>query len=431
MCAVLQSDLGNLERVAKDVVECRRMGVEVLGPDINFSDVSFAVEDRGQGAGAARHSAAIRFGLAAIKNVGAGAVEGLVAARKERGPFQNLDDFCRRGGLQAANKRVLESLIKAGALHAFGNRAQLLAILDQMLGYAATTQRAQAIGQVSLFDTMPAQETGIVTLRDIEEAPPKETLAWEKELLGVYLSEHPLQPYLRDLQQAATAEIGHIDESLTGQKVAVAGMVTNVHAITTKKGDMMAFALLEDLQASIEVVLFPRSYERLSELFGEDAVLLVHGRVDFRDGKPKLIADSAQTHAEVVSHEHRAVNDQRAERQDAPTPIRHQPAAVSQPPYYLHVFIPRSGDAERDVQRLGEVYRLLESYRGEDRFSFLVPRGQGKVQLDFPNTTTRYCVDLHRSLESMLGPGAVRVSRPEAAGGKGNGHGNGARAKAG
>ncbi|MFQ6059164.1 MAG: DNA polymerase III subunit alpha [Anaerolineae bacterium] len=457
MCAVLESALGNTDKVATAIGECRRLGIEVLPPDVNHSEVNFSIASARSGlepntscsgwaaSACDERRGAIRFGLAAIKNVGQGAVEGIVAARKEGGPFSNLDDFCRRADLHAANRRVLESLIKAGALDALGRRSQLLAVVDRIMAITAATHRAHQMGQLSIFESMSVEPPSFITLPHLPEASPKEKLTWEKELLGVYVSEHPLQPFMADLGKAATALCGQIDEEMAGQKVIVAGMVTSVRPITTRKGDPMAFAQLEDLQGDIEVVVFPQVYQKTKELWQEDNILLVKGRVEVREGKPKLICEAVNQYegpeeaketddfgeASTVSGSTepsalracpepdegasaRRLAEVSAEplSRAVPSGSSFQAGASRTEAFHLHITIPRTGDQDRDIQRLGEVYRLLQSYEGQDRFSLYVTHGpNGTVQLDFPNTTTRYCVALEKALTDMLGAGAVRVDK--------------------
>jgi DNA polymerase-3 subunit alpha len=346
---------------------------------------------------------AIRFGLAAIKNVGEGAVKVILEARHDR-PFVNLDDFCHRVDLRQVNRRGLECLIKAGALDCFGKRSQLLEVVDRMLAVSQQSHQAQDVGQMSLFEAGGLGPGGngshqtFDRLPDVPDVPPKELLAWEKELLGAYLSEHPLHRLAGQVQDTITALCGQIDATLAGQKVIVAGMVSGTRVITTKKGETMAFVQLEDLQSGVEVTVFPRVYAQTSGLWAEDNLVVVTGKVDERGGKVSIIADSA---VEYVAEGRPTTNDQR--------PTTKEPGRSS-PGHHLLVTLPRSTDQEQDIVRLGQVYDLLASYQGTDRFSLFVSQGVRRVQVDFPNTTTRYCVGLVNRLEEMLGPGAVRVN---------------------
>ncbi len=281
MTSVLTAFRDNAEKVAAAVAECRRLGIAVLPPDVHASHLEFTVEGD-----------AIRFGLLAVKNVGHGAIESIIAAREEGGPFRSFADFCNRIDLRLANKRVLESLIKVGALNAFGHPAQLLLALDDVLAAAQADQRERASGQISFFDL--AAEPGALEapLPAATEVPVRERLRWEKELLGLYLSDHPLGEVAERIGRFVTAYSGDLkDESLDGERVVVGGVVTGVRSVITKARSTMAVATLEDLQGSVEVVVFPKLYEQTGATWQEGAILLVAGRIDHRGEEVSLLAD--------------------------------------------------------------------------------------------------------------------------------------------
>jgi DNA polymerase-3 subunit alpha len=298
MTAVLSAEMGTPDRIAIAVAECRRMGLAVLPPDVNESELDFAITPKG-----------IRFGLGAVKNVGEGAVEGLIEARRAGGAFRSLDDLCARIDLQRANKRVLESLIKCGACDAFGPRQAQLNALDGTLGTAQREQRDRASGQVGLFDDL----VGSVALSGPlvgGEAPRRELLGWEKELLGIYLSEHPLQalaPRMGDVVTAYLAELREAGEDL----VTIACVVTNARKHITKNKQLMMFAQVEDLTGSIEVTVFPRVYEATAPLWSTDEILLVLARVEQRDEDPKLLCEHAVRFDDAGIEEIRRVADER------------------------------------------------------------------------------------------------------------------------
>ncbi len=282
MAAVLTAFRANEEKVAAAVAECRRMGIEVLPPDVHHSHLEFTVEGD-----------AIRFGLLAVKNVGQGAIESIIAARAEGGTFRSLTDFCTRIDLRLANRKVLEALIKVGALNAFGHPAQLLLGLDDAIAGAQATQRDRITGQTSLFDLAAADaEVFERPLPDATEVPMRERLRWEKELLGLYLSEHPMGEVAEQVGRFVNAYSGDLkDESLDGQRVVVGGIVTGLRSVITKRQDSMAIATIEDLQGSIEVVVFPRLYETTRATWRDGAILLVAGRVDHKGEEVSLLAD--------------------------------------------------------------------------------------------------------------------------------------------
>jgi len=408
MCAVLQSALGNLEKVATAVAECRRLDIPVLPPDINRSGVNFTIEP----APGTKHGQAIRFALASIKNVGEGAVGEMVNAREKGGPFQSLDDLSRRAGSQALNKRVMESLIKAGAFDRMARRSQLLAVLDRLISTSQTTQHARDIGQASLFDFMPSVvAVPLVALPDVPEVDYKEKLAWEKEFLGTYLSEHPLQKVALQLKDSTTTLCGEIDLEMEGQTVGVAGMITNLRRITTKKGDLMLFVQLEDLQGSIEVTVFPRIYEKTKDVWAMDRIVLVKGKVDVRNDRPQIICDAAAEYKVEGAGEQgsRGVGEQgsRGAGEQRSRGAEEQRSTLA----HLHITLTRSGDTAADMKRLQAVKDVLQRYHGQDQFSLYLRNGQEQVTLRVPQATTRYCPELEQELTSILGPGKVRVEQ--------------------
>ncbi|MEX2045694.1 MAG: DNA polymerase III subunit alpha, partial [Chloroflexota bacterium] len=283
MTAVLSSDMGNSERIAIAVAECRRMGIAVLPPDVNESEFGFAITSKG-----------IRFGLGAVKNVGEGAVEGIVEARRAGGRYRSLDDFCGRIDLQRCNKRVLESLIKCGALDAFGEpRQSLLDRLDSVLATAQREQRDRESGQVGLFASLGlGDELARQPVAPGPEAPRRELLGWEKELLGIYLSEHPLQQMAERMGDVVTAYLAELKEAVD-ELVTVACVVTSARKHITKEKKLMMFAQVEDLTGTVEVTVFPRTYEATAALWRADEILLVLARVEQRDEAPKLLCEHA------------------------------------------------------------------------------------------------------------------------------------------
>ena len=282
MTAVLTAFRSNEEKVAAAIAECRRMGIEVLPPDVHKSDVEFTVE-----------GPAIRFGLLAVKNVGQSAIESIVAARAAGGGFKSLRDFCERVDLRLVNSRVIEALAWVGALSAFGHAVQIIEALPLILPSAQAVQQQQATGQLSAFDMLFA-EAPVEALPPRTEAPRRERLRKEKELLGLYLSEHPMGEVAEQVGAFVTAYSSDLkDESLDGQRVVIGGIVTGFRTVITKTKSTMGVATLEDLQGTIEVVVFPRMYEQTLGTWTEGAILLVAGRIDHRGDDVSLLADLA------------------------------------------------------------------------------------------------------------------------------------------
>ncbi|MEP7378196.1 MAG: DNA polymerase III subunit alpha, partial [Chloroflexota bacterium] len=290
MTSVLTAVRDTGDKVAAAIAECRRLGIAVLTPDVHKSNLDFSVEGE-----------SIRFGMLAIKNVGHGAIESIVAARNDGGGFRSLADFCNRIDLRLVNRRVLESLIKVGALNALGHPAQLLLALDDALAAGQAAQRDRLTGQVSLFDT--ASDSGAPLERalpdNITEAAPRERLRWEKELLGLYLSDHPLGELAGPIGEFVNAYSGEMGEELDQQRVCVGGVVTEVRRVITKARATMGVATLEDLQGTMEVIVFPKVFEQTEATWAEDAILLVAGRVDHKGEETVLLAEAVWTWEEA------------------------------------------------------------------------------------------------------------------------------------
>ena len=291
MTSVLSAFRSSEDKVAAAVAECRRLGIEVRPPDVHASQLEFTVEGD-----------AIRFGLLAVKNVGQGAIESIIAAREAEGPFRSLTDFCTRIDLRLANRKVLEALAKVGTLSAFGHPAQILLGLDDATAAAQATQRDRISGQTSFFD-MGATDAAALErpLPQTPEAPGRERLRWEKELLGLYLSEHPMGEVadrVGDFVSAYSADLK--DDSLDGQRIVVCGIVVGTRSIVTRARATMAVVTLEDLQGSMEVVVFPKLFEQTGPIWADGSILLVAGRIDHRGDEVSLLADLVTTWDEAV-----------------------------------------------------------------------------------------------------------------------------------
>lgn len=307
MTAVLNGFSGRAEKVAAVIAECRRLEIEVRPPDVQRSHALFEVETDAAGA-----PEAIRFGMAAIKNVGEGAIEAITGIRdagEEPGPFRSLDDFCRRVDLHGVNKRVVESLIKANAMSSLGTAGALLSRLDSALEAGQRHQRDVAAGQSTLFDLfavpMASPETaavgpGIDYLDGGEEIPRKERLRWEKELIGLYLSEHPLGDIADQLPDYVTAYTGDLAEETDGAKVTLGGMVIATRRIVTRAGSTMLVATLEDLGGSVEVVVFPKIFAETANAWTDDAVVLVTGKLDKRDEGTQILCEAVHAWDDAV-----------------------------------------------------------------------------------------------------------------------------------
>lgn len=300
MAALMTSDYDDTDRLSIEISECQKMGISVLSPDVNESFVEFAVVPDKENPDNRR--APIRFGMAAIKNVGTGAVEEILRARKETGRFKDLSQFLTSVNCRIANRKALESLVKAGAFDRFGDRSQLLHNMDAMLSYAQRVQKEANSGQVDLFGEMDDTADYKAQL-SLEPASitynQREQLLWERELLGLYLSQHPLDMFTSFLEEQ-TLPLNQLKAEHDGKNVTVGGVITDMREILTKKGDKMAFVKLEDKSGETEAILFPSTYQQTLGVWERDRIVLIRGKVNARDrdGKQtdeiKIMVDDAR-----------------------------------------------------------------------------------------------------------------------------------------
>ncbi|MEK7151325.1 MAG: DNA polymerase III subunit alpha, partial [Patescibacteria group bacterium] len=290
MAALMNSASGDIERTAFLIEECQSMGIVVLPPEVNESYEKFTVVINGA------DSKKIRFGLTAVKNVGVNVVQAIIAKRVNDGPFKNIEDFTSRVQDKDLNKKSLESLIKCGAFDAFGERAMLLSNTDQLLYYSRESRKSQTSGQISLFGGL---ESGVslppLRLAMSDPAGRAEKLMWEKELLGLFITDHPLRDYQQQLNfEKGLTQIKEISNTKNGGQIKIGGMVTKIQKIVTKTGKPMVFTWVEDLTGKIETVVFPNILEANPDAFVENRVLVISGKLNDRDGVPKILCDTVR-----------------------------------------------------------------------------------------------------------------------------------------
>jgi len=285
MTALLTSERDNTDKIVEYVNEAERMGLKVLAPEINESEGLFKVVD----------NQTIRFGLLAIKNVGKGAVESMLEARKS-GNFASLEDLCQRIDLRLANRKVLESLIKCGALDSFKiARAKMFASLDTILESASHMQKERAKGQLSFFDqglSANGFKQPTSDLPQIHEWPEPQLLAFEKDMLGFYVSGHPLARYARQLKRFVSSSINDLHQHKDEDEVKIVGLICKVkHTITRAKQEKMAILKLEDLDGSVELLVFPRAFQKVSRYIQLNSVVLVRGTLNLKEDTPKILVN--------------------------------------------------------------------------------------------------------------------------------------------
>ncbi|WP_410769771.1 DNA polymerase III subunit alpha [Fontibacillus sp. BL9] len=467
MASMLTAVMGSHRKVAEYIVECRRMGITVLPPDVNESGVLFTPQAKagighalppsggvvegdvyGQDSENSGNSGAadrpgpsdaslgvIRFGLAAIKNVGTQAMESILQERKER-PFDSLLDFCRRVDLRVCNKRVIESLIQGGAFDSLpGHRAQLLAMLDETVEAAMKWRKEREDLQIQLFDFVETPNWDI-EYPEIQKFTVTQQLELERELLGLYLSGHPLDDYDEQLEQEGIDKLMDLAEAPDDSKAIVAGMVVSVKAITTKQGKAMAFMELEDQIERCEVVLFPEVWRRCSPHVAKGALLALRATVQQQDEGFKLLADevaplSAQSLAQLkrglASRSGRAAagsppgaakgarSGSAAAKPPTAAAAKPRPAAVAgapagrerKTPAEQRVFIKITAAAE-SAGLLEKLKAVLELHPGPVP-TVLFYESTGKLLALSERYRIKPSPDLFRELEQLLGPDTVKV----------------------
>ncbi len=375
MAALLTSVTGSTDDVVKYINECREMGIAVEAPDINVSDANFTP-----------HGESIRFGLAAVKNVGGNAIESIVAARKKLGRFKSIFEFCEHVDLRLLNKRVLESLIKGGAMDSFGRRVQLMAVLDKAIEQAQKTQRDAEFGQHGLFGVFQQEEMAEHNgkLPNVPDWDEHARLAAEKEILGFFISGHPLERYrdkLMDFQALNIEEISAMDRS-TGkdETINTAGMIGNVRVLKSKRGDFYAQATLEDMTGSVDMIVFPEAFKRIGEKVKLEVPVLIRAGVRIEEGaNPKITA------AEIIPLE------------DAKVPL----------PRAIRIRIPLELSAERTVD---DLHTLFLERKGEAKVLFDVERqGDFMVVMEADGYNVLPDRNFIARVEQLCGRGSVRI----------------------
>src|SRR3954447_13240277 len=375
MAALLTSVTGSTDDVVKYINECREMGIAVEAPDINVSDANFTP-----------HGSAIRFGLAAVKNVGHNAIDSIVAGRKEFGRYTSIYEFCEKVDLRLLNKRVIESLVKSGAMDSFGRRAQLMAVLDKAIDRAQKAQRDAESGQHGLFGVFQDEEAAQAgdALPETPDWDEHQRLSFEKEILGFFITGHPLERYrskLEDLRALTTAEICDMKSS-TGkdENITTAGIITNVRVLKSKRGDFYAQSAVEDMTGSVEMISFPEAYKKLQEKMKLEIPVLIRGGVRIEEGaNPKITA------AEIMPLE------------EAKVPL---PRALR-----IRVIVDTAGEATID-----DLHALFTERKGEAKVLFDIERqGDFMVVMEADGYNVLPDRNFIARVEQLCGRGSVRI----------------------
>jgi DNA polymerase-3 subunit alpha len=395
--ALLITNAGQLDKVASAVPECRRLGINILPPNINRSQTNFSIEKlTGDGV------AAIRFGLSVIKNVGLNAIEPVIVERNKGGEFRSIEDLCRRCDLSSVNRRVMESLIKVGALDSLGSRGSLLQNVNRILSLAQREQRLRETGQSTMFDLWG--ETIPVPIPDLDletaEVSVKEKLSWEKELIGVYLSEHPFSAFVGEMPSGNTTLCGQINAEMVGQTVVVAGMVATIHQLSTKDRRSFISVVLEDLDGSIEVMVWPNVYSNTKDIWEEGNILLVQGKIRLKDNRVQLNCDSVRHYQPGM-----AVSETEETSQPTEAPIVVGPIET----YRLVVSITQTSDEESDITYLNKLIDILKDFPGQDEVNLRLINDERMVTLKLPSIQINYGPELHKRLMDTEGADKLRL----------------------
>lgn len=359
MTALASAESDDPDKIAAIVAECAKMGIVVLPPDVNTSLTGFTIEKF-------KTKRSIRFGLSAIKNVGTAAIEAILVERQKKGEFKSFDDFTRRVNLRVVNRKTLESLIKAGALDRFGKRNAMLKVLDELKSAHVSLAKKVAAGQGSLFENQKEEASEATTtaaiLTSTEEAPKEEILSWERELLGFYITEHPLTKVAPKIAKLATAKIAEIDVfANTNKTVKLGGIIVSVRKTFTKvRQEEMCFAKLQDATGSIEIIVFPKVFATIRHILLPDKIVIVTGRLEKDEQSPIVIAESIATLDEISD---------------------------GQPQEILEVFVPQNADR----LLLSKVYQTLKENPGETPTYLVLPTQNGsrrKLSIPFGSAKT-------------------------------------------
>lgn len=384
MAALMTSDFDDTDRLAIEINECKHMGIEVLPPDVNESFLEFAVvPEQNQ----------IRFGMAAIKNVGRGAVEEILEARNIDGEFKSLEDFLTKVNPRVVNRKTIESLIKAGAFDRFEKRSTLLHNIDVLLAYASRIHKQQSSGQVDIFGDnadFDQHTKAELKLEPNDSAyTQREQLQWERELLGLFLSQHPLESY-KHLLEEQTTPIATLTPEHHNRAVSVGGSISDMREITTKNGQKMAFVKLNDEVDEIEIILFPSIYQQTIGIWERDRVVIVKGKISAQDrdgnitNEIKVMVDDARE----VTHEQAAAYQPTGKKRKTPKPSNKSLKAVplskkdaSKPETKrLYIRIEDSGNSEL----LMSLKQTIDQYKGEHEVVLVLGPNDSKQAVKLP-----------------------------------------------
>jgi DNA polymerase-3 subunit alpha len=413
MAGFLSAEKDSPDKVAGALAECRRMGIQVLPPDVNRSSLDFVLED-----------GCVRFGMSAIKHVGTAATESMLTERQARGPFSTLEDFCLRIDWSAVQRRTLESLARSGACESLGvERARLSHSLDRLVAFGTQMQRARLAGQTSLFGEAQQDEGAALQLMITEPASVEQKVAWEEELLGVAITRHPVMDAEQRFQAVEAIPVGTLNSDHHNSSVRVGGLIRNLYSFSTKTGQPMAKFQLTDLHSALEAVVFSRSYERVQAVLSNDAIVVVDGRLDANDGRLQLVVDSVCPLDQATVRPRSGGNGKSVASPGngggpSNASTRNGAGASSAPSeptgagmYRVSVLVHRTDDRQSDLALVLQVYTIVQRFPGSDEIEILIRRSEKMSSIPLPNRSVRYCEQLDLALRAIahLDIGVVAV----------------------
>ncbi len=386
MAALMTSDLNDTDRIAIEVEEAKQLGLIILPPDINESFSTFSVIPEKTGK---KLTNRIRFGLPAIKNVGDNLVKEVIKERKKNGPYKNLEDFLSRVNTKDLNKRSLESLIKTGTLDKFGERNQMLTNIDGLLKFTKNAEKEARLKQSNLFGMMPTQNIPKLRLSETEKSDKKTRLAWEKELLGLYISEHPMEEYEHKIKDIVIP-INQLKNITNQIEVKVGGIITQIQKVITRNNKPMLFVRVEDTTATIEILVFPTLLKKDSAIWQEDKVVIIQGKLSDKDGVIKLLADK------IIAFDEKNIEEIKKK-------LNHQEISLNKNIYFN---IKKENFNKSILDRLKEV---VLSSPGQIKVHLVVTNGQAKQKIIATNHYINYNQDIARKVEMLLGPNNIKI----------------------
>ncbi|MQF49071.1 DNA polymerase III subunit alpha, partial [SAR202 cluster bacterium AC-647-N09_OGT_505m] len=416
LAALMNAHTGQGDKIASDVTECLRLGIPVLLPDVNRSKADFSIDVSSEG------KTAIRFGLAAVKNVGSMAVVSLVEELKD-GPYRSVEDLCRRADIGSINRRAMESLIKVGALDSLGDRGSLLASVERIISLAQREAHLKGSGQTTMFDLFGDAVSTSINSIELEEGEMlnQEKLAWEKELLGTFISENPLSALAHKVPPNVIISRDGIDPEMEGRRINVVGQVSSQRTGITRDGKPFAAVILDLLGGSVDVMVWSNAYNSTKDLWYEGSLVEVVGKVRLREDDLSIACDEAKPYNIEGSNGHAPQEAEHTSTLELPAHTGNGTSnssdgsngnnRTSATPSHakLWIRVEESSSPGHDEHMLRELVKLLLNYPGDGSVALRIMTDGKMVVGEMPSVSIRYCTELHQELVTIVGEEAIEV----------------------